>query len=157
MTEAQESDLWWGSYSGWTMWPSFLVCLLLTGLLGWLDWRFVQRELSQTAFLGLSTLLWLVQFTRFSARVFGYNYRLTTHRLFRDRGYSLKSRFNVNLKEIKQVHVRQSSLEKVVNVGRVVIHHAGSRGSPIVLEGIAQPVAVAQMIHEAVQKLEGSR
>ena len=28
---AQETDVWWGAYSGWTMLPSLLVCVALTG------------------------------------------------------------------------------------------------------------------------------
>ena len=36
--------LWWGSYSGWTMWPSFLGCLLVTALIGWLAWNFVEKD-----------------------------------------------------------------------------------------------------------------
>src|SRR5262245_66603947 len=35
---AEEVDVWWGSYSGWTLWPSMVLCLLLTGLVGLGGW-----------------------------------------------------------------------------------------------------------------------
>src|SRR4029077_1101477 len=38
--ENQETDIWWGAYAGRTMTPSFIICVLLTGLLILLVWLF---------------------------------------------------------------------------------------------------------------------
>src|SRR5262245_37584470 len=154
MIEEQEADLWWGSYSGWTMWPSFLACLLLTAASGWLTWHFVERDWLQLAFFGVGTALWLVQFLRLGRRVFGYSYRLTNRRLFRDTGYSRPNRFNMDLKSIVHVQVRRNSFEKMVNVGRVIIRQADPKHPPIALEGVSQPFTVAHMIREAVRKTQ---
>src|SRR5690349_7852196 len=60
----QEVDLWWGSYSGWTMLPSFAVCIVLTALIFWVVTRFLpHRELVQLTILGASGSVWLVQLT----------------------------------------------------------------------------------------------
>lgn len=154
MIEEQETDLWWGSYSGWTMWPSFLACLLLTALIGWLAWHYVERDWLQLAFLGVGTALWLLQFLRFGRRVFGYNYRLTSRRMFRDMGYGRPHRFNLDLKSIVQVQVRRNGFETMVNVGRVILRQSDPKHPPIVLEGVFQPFTVAHMIREAVRKTQ---
>src|SRR5215471_21703691 len=56
---AEEVDLWWGSYAGRTMLPSFLVCLLATALIGWLTWLLLPGHLVKFAFFGLAGALWL--------------------------------------------------------------------------------------------------
>src|SRR5262245_4561765 len=81
--EDQEVDLWWGSYAGRTMLPSFVVCLVLTGLIILLAWVYVKRGQLKLTILCLGGLLWLVQLLRFAYRYFGFNYRLTSKRLFR--------------------------------------------------------------------------
>lgn len=156
MTAEQETDLWWGSYSGWTMWPSFVACLLLTGLIGWLAWDFIERDWLQFTFLAVGTALWLMQFARWGIRVFGYNYRLTTRRLFRDRGYRRKNRFHVELKSIAHVQVRRNNIEKMVDVGRIIIRQADPKHPPIVLEGVSQPFTIAHVIREAVEQAQES-
>src|SRR5947209_7299648 len=57
----EEVELWWGSYSGWTMMPSFVVCLLLTGLIGWAAWYFVPEGWAQLSALVAASVVWLVQ------------------------------------------------------------------------------------------------
>lgn len=153
MSEDQETDLWWGSYSGWTMWPSFVGCLLLTAAIAWLVWRFLERDLLQIAFLGVGTVLWVCQFARWGRRVFGFNYRLTTRRLFRDTGYFRQNRLPIDLKSITDVFVRQNGLEKYFGVGRVVVRLADPRYPPIVLEGVVEPLAIADLIRTAAEKL----
>ncbi|MBM4068795.1 MAG: PH domain-containing protein [Planctomycetes bacterium] len=157
MSEEQEADLWWGSYSGWTMWPSFIACLLITASIGWLAWRFVEKDLLQLTFLGVATSLWILQFMRWGKRVFSYNYRLTNRRLFRDKGFRRQNLFNVELKSIAHVHVRQSSVERIVNVARLVIRQSDPKHPPLILEGVSQPFAVADQIREAVQKAQDAQ
>src|SRR5262249_44010821 len=72
---AEEIDVWWGSYSGWTLWPSTAVCILFTGLIGLGTWLWAPRDVMQWVFLGLAGALWLVQATRWAYRFFSVNYR----------------------------------------------------------------------------------
>src|SRR4051794_2508208 len=85
---AGETDVWWGSYAGRAMAPSFAVCAVLTIPLYWgVHAVLPERWGLQPPFGGLAALLWLVQLARWSARYFPRNYRLTTRRLYVDRGF----------------------------------------------------------------------
>src|SRR5438876_2032340 len=83
----EEIDVWWGAYSGWTMLPSMTLCVALTSFLAVGLWAWGPHGYRQLLFLLLGTALWLVQGLRFFWRVFGSSYRLTSRRLFRDRGF----------------------------------------------------------------------
>ncbi len=153
----QETDLWWGSYSGWTMFPSFLVCLVLTALIGWLAWALVRGgllapDLLKLTFLGAAGALWLGQFTRWGLRFFGFNYRLTTRRLFKERGYLQPHRVQVKLEHVADVGVERTGIEQLAGVGRVILHRADRSYPPVVLEGVRQPLLVADLIRQALQK-----
>src|SRR5947209_19490864 len=71
--EADEIDIWWGSYAGRTMLPGFLFCLLLTIILLALDWyleiRNRRSDLISSAVLGLAGALWIFQGSRWFYRM----------------------------------------------------------------------------------------
>jgi Bacterial PH domain len=146
----EEVDVWWGAYCGWTTMPSMVVCVVLTGLIALGVWTWVPRGYMQLAFVGLGGALWLAQGLRWAARVFGITYRLTSRRLYVDRGVRHRRMLNVELHEIAQVGVRRSPVEKFLRVGRVVVHFEDAR-PPLVLEGVRSPDWVASLIREGKQ------
>ena len=146
--EDQEVDLWWGSYAGRTMLPSFLVCLALTGLIILLAWIFVGRGQLKLTILGLGGLLWLVQLLRFAYRYFGFNYRLTSKRLFRSQS---RQPLQIPLADIAEVHVERNGFEKLVGVGRVVITFPDRTRPALVLAGVTKPNLVADQIRTACE------
>jgi len=146
--EDQEVDLWWGSYAGRTMLPSFLVCLVLTGLIILLAWIFVGRGQLKLTILGLGGLLWLVQLLRFAYRYFGFNYRLTSKRLFRSQS---RQPLQIPLADIAEVHVERNGFEKLVGVGRVVITFPDRTRPALVLAGVTKPNLVADQIRTACE------
>src|SRR5438270_703829 len=84
---AAEAELWWGGYSGRTMWPSFV----LTGLLAlaiivgaWYGWavRGFDRLTMRYGAYAIIGCLALVQFGRWGQRLVMWNYRLTTRNLY---------------------------------------------------------------------------
>jgi hypothetical protein len=149
----QEVDVWWGSYAGRTMLPSFLVCIALTGLIIGFAWAYVERSQLKLTVLGLSGGLWLVQLGRFAYRYFGFTYRLTSKRLFRNRS---RQPLQVPLTDIGEVRVEQNSFEQLVGVGRVFITFPDKTRPPVVLEGVKKPKHVVELIrnccHQARQK-----
>src|SRR5437588_6255394 len=89
MDDAQEVDIWWGSYAGRSMWPSFLACLLVTGGLAWGAWYLwsyqdYHPQLLRLGVYCLAAWTWLIQLIRLGYRTVTFNYRLTTARLFLD-------------------------------------------------------------------------
>src|SRR5439155_1790937 len=136
---AEEVDVWWGSYSGWTLWPSTAACMFLTGVIALTVWLWVPRDVMQWVFLGLAGALWLVQGTRWAYRFFGVNYRLTTRRLFRDEGFIHPQFVQISLKTVARVEVQRNALEKLARVGRLYLHFHDAALPPVVLEGVRHP------------------
>src|SRR5262245_35639883 len=147
----EEADVWWGGYCGWTMMPSMVVCLLLTGLIALGVWMWVPRGYRQWAFVGLGGALWIGQGLRWAAHVFGRTYRLTSRRLYVDCGLFRCRPLNVELHDIAQVGVRRGPFEKFLRVGRILVHFEDAR-PPLVLEGVPAPESVASLIRERKQK-----
>ena len=149
---AQEVDYWLGSYSGWTMLPSWLVCLVLTGLIVWGAWPSLPRGWVQLAVFSLAGAVWLVQVIRWSYRLFGYNYRLTHRRLFQSKGFLYNGRVELELASVAHVLVKRNSLERLLRDGRVCVFSQEQSQAPLVLEGIGQPQQLADEIRELARQ-----
>ena len=146
----EEVELWWGAFSGWTLAPSFVVCLFLTGLIGWSAWYWVPRDWVKVTVVGGGSVVWLVQLGRWAARALGYNYRLTTRRLWVTRGIWQMVASALELSCVASVRVERTWLERRLGVGRVCVTPEGN-GWPLVLEGVRHPRDAAETIRAAVK------
>jgi hypothetical protein len=155
--DGQEVDLWWGSYAARTMTPSLVVCVALTGLIAWAAWLSLPRGLVQLTIIGLAGAVWLFEAVRWSYRVFGYNYRLTTRRLFSSKGILLTSVRSVNLADVAQVQVRYVGHEKLIGVGKIIVRLEDAAQRPLVLPGVRSPERMAERIREFVDKARAGR
>jgi hypothetical protein len=151
----EEVDLWWGSFASRTMLPSLLGCLLATAAIGWLTWLILPGHLVKLAFFGLAGTLWLVQAIRWSYRYFGFNYRLTTRRLFCHRGFLYSPGDQLDLAGVARVQVKANRWDRLVGVGRVLVFPVNPARAPLVLEGVGQPDQTANFISVQVQKAKG--
>jgi membrane protein YdbS with pleckstrin-like domain len=152
-----EVDVWWGSYSGWTLLPSFLACIVATAIVTWLSWALLPHELVQLTILGLGGAVWCVQLARWGLRFFGFNYRLTTRRVFADHGFIHPARDRADLGHVADVRVERTFLDRLSHVGHIQIHFKKNARPPMILEGVRQPKLVAELIQETVRRLEGNR
>jgi hypothetical protein len=141
-----EVERWWGSYSFWTKTPSFLVCLLLTGVILWLCWYY---GWGRAIAVGAGGVLWLVQSYRLAACVFGYNYRLTNRHLWLARGVRRMTLLSVELRRVARVTVERTWLERRLGVGRVCVVADDPALTPLILEGVRQPSTAADLIRDA--------
>jgi hypothetical protein len=148
----EEVDVWWGSYSGRTMMPSLLVCLLLTGAIAWASWYYLPARLVRLTIFGLVGAVWLAQTVRWAYRIFGFNYRLTTRRLFRDRGFLYTDAAQAELTGIAQVVVESTWYERLVGVGDVRVLLEDRNRPPLVLEGVRDPEHVANQVQALVKQ-----
>jgi hypothetical protein len=154
--ENQETDIWWGAYAGRTMTPSFIICALLTSLLVlgvWILWPknedrpYLERY---TTYI-LVGAVWLFQLIRWGYRIVGINYRLTTRRLFCQRGfYTLITA--IDLAAIATVRIERDALEGYLKVGRLRIVPTDSAQPPMLLEGVYNPDQIAALIMNQVQQ-----
>ncbi len=152
---AEETDLWWGSYSMATMVPSLLVCLLLTGLIAWTAWKIVPHGYVQGTVLSLTGAVWMVQGGRWALRVFGYNYRLTTRRVYADRGFIYKDFAAVELNQVTTILVKRSWTQRLLGVGQIWIVPRDKGKTTLMLDGVRRPSSVADRIAERVKAAHG--
>jgi hypothetical protein len=154
--ENQETDIWWGAYAGRTMTPSFVICTLLTGLLVlgvWIIWpkNEVRPYLERYMIYILVGAVWLFQLVRWGYRIVGINYRLTTRRLFCQRGFYTLITF-IDLASIATVRIERDALESYLKVGRLRIIPVNSEQPQMVLEGVYNPDQIAALIMNQVQQ-----
>jgi hypothetical protein len=149
----EEVDVWWGSYAGRAMMPSFAVCVLLTAA-SFLAARHLapDRGLLQLTFTGFASVVWLVQLVRWSHRFFTCNYRLTTRCLYIDQGFKPLVAQRFALQTIRTVEVRYNKLENLLGVGKVWVYFDDYTRSPAVLAGLAQAHRAAEIIRASVKK-----
>jgi hypothetical protein len=154
--ENQEIDIWWGAYAGRTMTPSFIICALLTGLLILLVWLFWPKNedrpyLERYMIYVLVGAVWLFQLVRWGYRIIGINYRLTTRRLFCQRGFYTLIAF-IDLTSIATVRIERDPLESYLKVGRLRIIPVDNGQPTMLLEGVFNPDQIAALIMNQVQK-----
>jgi hypothetical protein len=139
--------------------PSSAGCVLLTGLIAWGAWLFVPRGFVQGTILALSAAVWLAQGVRWGYRVFGYNYRLTTRRLYGDRGFLYQGFAALDLRAVARVLVRRRGIDRLLGVGQVYVVAEDVTQPPLILDGVRRPQAVAELIRKQVQaaRPEGER
>jgi len=158
---AEEVDVWWGSYASRTMLPSFVACLLVTaGLVAGtilISQRFdLPPGSARAGFYGLAGALWVFQGLRWLYRAFGFNYRLTTRRLFCYWGFFHAQAPPVLLAQVSDVLVEQSLVERLLGIGRVRVE-TESPGPPTVLLGVWAPQQIADEIGRCVLRARGEK
>jgi hypothetical protein len=148
-----EVDVWWGSYAGRAMAPSFAVCIVLTALIyGVTRWLVPERGWLQLTFFGLTSAVWLVQLARWAKRFFTWNYRLTTRFLYVDCGLkrSLCRRFAV--RTIDRVEVSCNPLGNCLGFGDLYVWLDEAKMPPVILKALKGPRTVAETIRAVVMK-----
>lgn len=150
----QEVAVWWGGYSPWTMLPSLIVSVALTGVIVWWAWTTLARADVKLAVFSLAGVVWCVQTLRFGSRLFGANYHITTRRLVQEWGVLRKRMRTLFLSELRDVEVKRSALEELLGVGRLIFHSRDSNAMPMIWTGVRQCNQLADRVramlkHEA--------
>ncbi len=158
----QESDVWIGSYAGRTMIGGFLICALISLALCaalWFFWYRIgapYRGVAWIGVVGLIGLMWLVQIGRWVFRKLVIGFRLTTRRLFYDRGVLYANSEYVWLHDVDRVEVLRNSFERFLGIGRLRLVLKSNRPSPTILAGVARPQRVAELIRRQVLRARES-
>jgi hypothetical protein len=148
----EEIDVWWGSYAGRAMMPSFAVCVLLTAACLVAARQLApERGLLQLTFTALASTVWLVQLLRWCHRFFTCNYRLTTSYLYIDRGFRPLVARRFALATIRAVEVQQNRWEQLLGVGNVRVYFEDAKQPPAVLPALVRPDDVAAIIRGALK------
>lgn len=152
--ESQETDQWWGAYSGRAMLPRFAVSAvvaLLIGLITWLIWDEHQTNplLMWHTAVAVVFLYCLVPFVTGIHRTTSWNYRLTTRRLLRDRGFGRPAAGEIALTHVTSVQVEADAWERWLDIGRIRVE-TGDAKALLVLEGVRHPNRVADLIRDTI-------
>jgi membrane protein YdbS with pleckstrin-like domain len=153
--EAEERDVWWGAYAGRTMLPDFVLCGVLTAILVGIAWALRAWHGSTTIRYATQlciAVLWIWQFGRWSYRMLAVNYRLTTRRLFCERGFHHPGSPGLELSEVVHVAVERGPLERLLRVGRIRVVTHGDPERQLVLEGVHDPEHIASEIRKHVSR-----
>ena len=144
-----EDELWEGSYAKQAMVGSWIAggvatiaALFLPTLLG-VPWLWL---------LGGIALLWVVLVCVYLYRRHSIRYRLTNHRLLYDKGILSRTRERLELIDVDDVTVFQGVIERLVGVGRIVIHSSDVTDGELKLIGIENAREVADVIDDARRK-----
>jgi membrane protein YdbS with pleckstrin-like domain len=146
--QPEEIDVWYGSYAGSAMLPRFVQLLLLSILIAIVAWYMgAWRGYNAARYTALSMILalWLLQAILWIRRLMGWNYRLTSRRLFVERGFRHPGQPGVDLERISQIAVEAGRLERWLDVGRLRIFIRDAP-APLILEGVRHPFHVARQI-----------
>ena len=153
-----EEELWKGRFSAkarahhlvfWVLWASVLAYVWM----GVLSPEMKEKSYAFWLFAGASGLPLLYILFGISVQKLGTRYRLTTHRLFRERGIVSRQMDEIELIRVDDVSVRQNILQRIFNVGVVTVIAPTDATEPrLELVGIPNPIEVKEKIRTYVRK-----
>ncbi len=149
MQDEPERDVWEGTYSPKAMLGVWIVLGLITA--GALLLGVVQiRDAFQWAILsGLVALGWLVGAGMFLHRRLGVQYRLTTQRLFHEKGVLRRTIDRIEVIKMDDVSCEQGLLERLTGVGSIHIRSTDPSAPLFNIQGVENARSVANEIDQA--------
>ena len=158
--QAAETELWTGR----THWKHYASKLLVWATInvvvaiavGWLAYR-VEWLAFRGAFLaiaGVVVLSGVAVIGRMVVAILGRRYRLTTQRLFIERGILSQTVDQTELIRVDDVRLKKSFLDRLFGLGTIVIFSTDRTEPEIAIEGIADPEQVGEAIrtHMRIQR-----
>lgn len=147
-------ELWRGRYSGWAMFPTWILLTLITAgaiLLAVVISRRVEYPLTIWAvLLGIVALLWIYYLLLYLYRRYTVSYRVTSYRFYNEKGLLFRSVNAMEIIDIDDMSLEQNLLERMVGVGRVVLRTKDPSDPFFVISGLKDPQI-------AFQKIDGAR
>jgi hypothetical protein len=145
-----EIEIGWHGYSVVTLLPEAAVLAALTvGAIASLR-PLVPAAVMREAVDAPLAALWLIQAIRAAYRLLAYQYRLTTRRLFRERGRLYPPEAPLDLATVARTEVKQPLIGRLLGVGMVRVVPEEGAGRPVLeLPGVHRPRAFAAAIELA--------
>lgn len=149
----QEVDIWWGAYSIRAMVPTFVLCAILSLsiiLLAAILWDEAHPQIIWHLAMLMVIAVWIYALTRCGYLMAALNYRLTTHHLFRDRGFRQPADGSIALAEVRQVLVERNAWEHLLGIGKIRV--LADKHAPLILEGLRHPEVIAEEIRRGIER-----
>ncbi|MGF1579987.1 MAG: PH domain-containing protein [Gemmataceae bacterium] len=152
---SQENLLWKGNYSGRCLIPSFLACAVLTSGAVWVCFQVVPADLFPWTLVGLIGAIWSLQLIRWSYRVLGYRYGMTSRRIYESRGWLYGKEKEIPLPHIAKVRVQRNLVEYFFGVGKIIVEPTPAGGQELlILESVISPKAVVDQFEKCVASIK---
>lgn len=151
-----EVELWTGRYSSRAMLGTWIILAVLTvafiALGGWMIGRKWVHSSAITwgILLAIPAILWLYFFCVYLWRRWTIKYRLTTYRFFSEKGLIWHSIDTLEVINIDDIRLERNLWERIVGVGKVIIHSTDASDPELVVFGIDKP-------REAFEKIDAAR
>jgi membrane protein YdbS with pleckstrin-like domain len=146
VSDVPEVVLWEGSYSPKAMIGPFVACIVVTLAL-------IVAAVLFAAFwivpLGLAVVLWLIVVAKLAINRLGVSYKLTNQMFYHREGLLTRTTNRIELIEVHDVTYQQGLIERVVNVGKIVITSNDRTHPNLKLPGIEDVEGVAKKIDDA--------
>jgi uncharacterized membrane protein YdbT with pleckstrin-like domain len=140
----------WKHYYGW--WMLWLVAAILLGYAAsrfeWLNWTLAGI---------IAGAALIVMLAREAYAIFSMRYRLTTQRLFFDRGILSMKTDQTELVRVDDVSVSKSLTDRIFGTGTVQIVSSDASDKNPKIEGIANPDHVAEQIRRHTRQVRGKQ
>ncbi len=161
LSPAGESDIWtgrtrWKHYSGriavWVIGSGGAIVLLLRLSAAW-EW--MSGWMALWAGVALALLLAIVLLGRPFLSIFGRRYRLTSQRLFIEKGVLSRTTDQTELIRVDDVRIYKSLFDRLFGLGTVVVRSTDASDAEIRIEGIADPDGVGETIRSRMRAMRG--
>jgi len=156
---SQEEELWVGRpswrhyYPLWILWTLGALVFAIFGIwlrhnVSWLSGRWSAYTIALIILLsGLYVLIRVV------LKVYGLRYRLTTQRLFIERGLIARSIDQTELIRVDDVRVRQGVFDRIFGVGTVEVMSTDVSDAQASIVGVENPQQIAEHIRQHMRIL----
>lgn len=88
-------------------------------------------------------------------RILQTHYRLTSQRLFIERGILSRTMDQTELIRVDDVRMQQSFVQRIFKIGTVLMMTTDVTDKSVVIDGIKDPVRVAELIRQQMRTLRG--
>jgi len=154
---ALEKDIW----SGRTSWRHFLGSILLwlvaSIVVLFVSLKFKSADGSYGTILKWDAIiivaLGLVVFVRMLLKILGLKFRLTTQRLFIERGILSQTIDQTELIRVDDVRVRKSLTDRLLGLGSIEVKSTDVTDESLTIVGIDEPESVAESIRTHMRQL----
>lgn len=149
LRDEPEQELWAGGYSSRAMWSTWAMLGVASLALIVLAIVFSFNTTGWLLAIGAIVLGWLYYLLVFARRRLGVRFRLTSQRLFHERGLLWHVVDRIEVIDVDDVASEQSPLDRLAGVGTIRIRSSDRSQPVLVLSGIEDPKRVSGLIDQA--------
>jgi len=147
--DTAEETLWEGGFSSRAMTSTWLLCAAVTVVLVAIVAVWLNASGYWIALLIGLVVLWGSQYARYLYRRMSVRYRLTNHRFFHERGILKRTTDRIEVIDMDDITFQQGIVERMVDVGSILITSSDRTHPELKLEGIANVKEVSEQIDSA--------